>query len=337
MPLKRPIKLATKSTKRVCRAGADVLSAYGRLEDLVCRRFFALFVAIPVFGLGSTALASAALTVATYNLENYTLADRLVDGVFHQAYPKPEQEIAALRQAVAGMAPDVLAVEEMGPQPFLDDFQRELRSAGQVYPYASLVQGADADRHVAVLSKIPLKEVRRHAAVPITYFKQKEVVKRGVLEVVLATNAGDVSLFVIHLKSRHTERPDDPDSALQRALEAEAVRDLVLARFPEPAKGRFIICGDWNDTRDNRPVRALQKRGETTVGEILPAADSRGETWTHYYRREDSYSRIDYILVSAALQPLVVDRRATIWDGPGVTGASDHRPVVVRLQLEPVK
>ena len=94
-----------------------------------------------------------------------------------------------------------------------------------------------------------------------------------------------------------------------------------------------MICGDWNDTRDSKPVRALAKRGETVVGEILRAADSRGETWTHFYRREDSYSRMDYILVSAALQPFVAGGRATIGDGPGVAEASDHRPVFVSLKL----
>ena len=279
----------------------------------------------------------AALTVAAYNVENYLVADRLVDGVFRPAYPKPEKEKAALRQVIAGIAPDILAVEEMGPQPFLDDFQRELKEAGQDFPFATLLQAADPDRHVAVLSKVPFKEVRRHAGVAITYFKEKDVVKRGVLEVIFATNEGDFSLFVIHLKSRRTERKDDPEGVIQRHLEAEAVRDLVLSRYPDPAKGKFIICGDWNDTRGSRPVRALQKRGDTEVGEILRATDSRGETWTHFYRREDTYSRIDYLLVSAALRPFVPTGRATIWDGPGVGEGSDHRPVFLQLKLEPAK
>ena len=305
-----------------------------RLVGLSCPRDFWLFVAITLSGLASGVLASAALTVATYNVENYCMADRMVEGVYRQAYPKPEKEKAALCQVIAGIAPDILAVQEMGTQPFLDDFQRELKASGQSFPYTALLQAADPDRHVAVLSKVPFKEVRRHPRVAITYFGQKSLVKRGVLEVIFATTAGDFSLFVIHLKSRHTERKDDPESALQRSLEAEAVRDLVLARYPDPSQGRFLLCGDWNDSRDNRPLRALQKRGETVVGELLHAADSRGETWTHFYRREDSYSRIDYFLASAALQPFVVGGRATIGDGPGVGGASDHRPVFLQLKFE---
>jgi endonuclease/exonuclease/phosphatase family metal-dependent hydrolase len=282
-------------------------------------------------------LASAALTVATYNVENYTIADRLVDGVYHPAYPKPEKEKNALRQVIAGIAPDILAVEEMGTQPFLDDFQRELKQAGQDFPYTALLEAADADRHVAVLSKVPFKEVRRHAAVAITSFKEKDVVKRGVLEVIFPTGEGDFSLFVLHLKSRRTERKEDPEGVIQRQLEAEAVRDLVLARFPDPAKGRFIVCGDWNDTRASKTVRTLQKRGDRELGEILSATDSRGETWTHYYRREDTYSRIDYLLVSAALLPSVTAGRGTIWDGPGVGEGSDHRPVFLQLRVDPVK
>jgi endonuclease/exonuclease/phosphatase family metal-dependent hydrolase len=296
-----------------------------------------LFVAINVFCLGSSILASAALTVATYNVENYTLANRMVDGVYRPAYPKPEKEKAALLRVIAGIAPDILAVEEMGAQAFLDDFQRELKQAGQEYPHAALLEAADADRHVAVLSKVPFKEVKRHATVPLTYFGQKELVKRGVLEVIFATTGGDLSVFVVHLKSKYTERKDDPESALQRALEAEAVRDLVLARHPDPAKGRFIITGDWNDTRGTRPVRALQKRGDTVVGELVPATDSRGEVWTHFFRREDLYSRIDYLLVSPALKPFVAGGRATIGDGPGTAEASDHRPVFLTLKLDPVR
>lgn len=285
----------------------------------------------------SAAMAVAALTVAAYNVENYTLADRMVDGVYRAAYPKPEKEKTALRQVISGISPDILAVEEMGPPAYLDDFQRELKQAGQDFPYAVVLEAADADRHVAVLSKVPFKEVRRHAKVPITYFGQPEAVKRGVLEVVFATSSGDVSIFVVHLKSKHTERKDDPESAQQRALEAEAVRDLVLSRHPDPVKAKFIVCGDWNDTRSSRPVQAMQKRGETVIGGILPAADSRGEEWTHFYRRDDTYRRIDYMMVSAALKPLVADARAKTWDGPGNTEASDHRAIYLQLKVDPVK
>ncbi|WP_438482767.1 endonuclease/exonuclease/phosphatase family protein [Oleiharenicola lentus] len=283
------------------------------------------------------ATLAQALTVATYNVENYLIADRMADGVYRKAYPKPQTEKTALTQVISAIAPDVLAVEEMGTQPFLDEFQRELKQAGQNFPHTALVQAADADRHVALLSKIPFKEVKRHAEVGLTYFGQKDVVKRGVLEAIFATNEGDVSVFVIHLKSKRTERDDDPESTLHRQEEARAVRDLVFSRFPDPTKAKFIVTGDWNDTRSSKPVQALLKRGETKLGELLRSSDSHGEAWTHYFRREDVYSRIDYILVSPALFPFVEGKEAKIYDGESSTVGSDHRAVYAKFNLAPAK
>jgi endonuclease/exonuclease/phosphatase family metal-dependent hydrolase len=302
------------------------------MKSLVIRLGFSVLIS-----LFASVVSSAALTVATYNVENYTIANRMVDGVYRQNYPKPEKARVALSRVIGAIAPDVLAVQEMGPQPFLDEFQRELKQAGLDYPHAVLLEATDKERHVAVLSKVPFKEVRRHTELTFTYFDGMERVRRGVLEVIFATDQGDVSVFVLHLKSKYTERKDDPEAALLRALEAETVRDLVLTRYPDPAVAKFIVCGDWNDTRGTRPVRALQKRGDTVMGELVSATDSRGETWTHYFRREDLYSRIDYVMVSPGLKPFVPAGGATIHDGEFAAGASDHRAVWVKLDLKPAK
>lgn len=279
------------------------------------------------------ALVSAqALTVATYNVENYLVADRMVEGVFRPAYPKPESEKAALRAVIGAIAPDILAIQEMGKRPFLEELQRDLKSEGHHYPHGEVLEAGDEDRHVGFLSKFPPRTVRRHANLAVTYQGRRDRVKRGVLEVTFDTPHGELAIFIVHLKSRRTEDPGDPEGAAQRGAEAEAVRDLVLARFPDPKKGLFLICGDFNDTRGSRAVRAMSRRGNTEVGELLRATDSRGETWTHYYRREDTYSRIDYFLVSAELKPLIAGARGHIHDGPGTAEASDHRPVYLRLK-----
>lgn len=273
-----------------------------------------------------------ALTVATYNVDNYTIADRMVNGVYRPAYPKPESEKSAVQAVVRQIAPDILAIQEMGSLPFLEELQTDLRRAGWNMPHAILLEAADPDRHVAILSRIPPREIRRHADVPISFQGQRDRVKRGVLEVTFATDAGDVTLFVVHLKSRRTERKDDPEGARQRELEAEAVRDLVLARFPQPDQARFIVCGDFNDTRNSLPVRSLLKRGQVELGRLLPAEDSRGESWTHHYRREETYSRIDYFLVSPLLASAIEGASGRIFDGEGAPLGSDHRAVYLRLK-----
>lgn len=278
---------------------------------------------------------AADITVATYNVENYNLADRLVAGVFRPEYPKPEDEKAAVRQAIRAVGPDILALQEMGKPPFLAELQRDLAREGVVMPHAVVLEAADPARHVAVLARLPFKDVRRHAEVPVVLFGQRDVVRRGVLEVTFGTDQGDLTVFVVHLKSRRTERPDDPMGATQRQREAEAVRNLVFARFPDPARAKFIVCGDFNDTRMSKPVRSLLMRGERKLGELLRAEDSRGEVWTHYYRREDTYSRVDYLLVSAGLKPHVAGGRGHIYDGAGAAEGSDHRMVFAKFSLKP--
>lgn len=273
------------------------------------------------------------LTIATYNLENYGLANRVTQAGYREGYPKPEPEKRALRAVVRQLGADVLVVQEVGGEAYLEELRRDLRAEGCDYPHAALAAAADAERHVAVLSKRPLREVVTHTDLRFRYFGGMETVKRGLLEATIATADGDVTLFAVHLKSRYTDRPDDPMSTARRSGEAVAVRDRILQRFPEPRTARFLVLGDCNDTRTARPLVALQKRGKTEIARVLPAADSRGETWTHAFRKEDSYSRVDYILVSPALAAAVQGGRAKIHDGDGVREASDHRPVYVVLTV----
>lgn len=275
------------------------------------------------------------LTLATYNIENYGPANRRTESGFHKDYPKPEAEKAALRTVIRALGADVLVMQEMGDQPYLDELRRDLKTEGLDYPYHFLAVADDADRHLAILAKRPLKAVTTHTDLQFKYLGDKEAVKRGLVEATIATANGDLTFFAVHLKSRFTERPDDPMSAIRRAGEATAIRDRVLKRFPKPAESRFLVLGDCNDSRASKAATFIQKRGKTEITRLLPAADSRGESWTHLYRREDSYSRVDHVFVSPALQPAVQNGAARIYDGPGVRDASDHRPVIVVLNVGP--
>ena len=290
-----------------------------------------------MIGVGLILLFSASraetLTIATYNVENYGPANRMTEAGYRQEYPKPEAEKQALRAVLKGLKADVLVLQEMGGQPYLDELRRDLKAEGTDYPFAVLMESADADRHVALLSKRQFKAVVPHADLEFAYFGGKERVKRGLLEVTVSTAAGDVTILGVHLKSRYTDRPDDPMSAQRRIGEAAAVRDCVLERVGDPTTARFLILGDCNDTKDSKTVQRLLRRGKTDIAALLPAADSRGDSWTHAYRKEDSYSRVDHILVSPALRPAVQSGMAQIYDGPGVREASDHRPVAVTLEL----
>jgi endonuclease/exonuclease/phosphatase family metal-dependent hydrolase len=290
-----------------------------------------------LLALGLSLVHAETLTVATYNIENYGPADRVTEEGYRKDYPKPEGEKRALRTAIRALKADVLVLQEMGGQPYLDELQRDLKGEGLDYPFAALATASDADRHVAMLSRRPLKSVTTHTDLEFAYFSAKENVKRGLLEATVTTAAGDLTIFALHLKSRFTERPDDPLCAIRRAGEATAIRDAVLKKFPMPAEARFLILGDCNDSKSSKALEHLEKRGKTEIATLLPAADPRGDTWTHDYHHEDTYTRVDHILVSPALRAAVQGGTAQIFDGEGVRASSDHRPVIVTLVLEPKK
>jgi endonuclease/exonuclease/phosphatase family metal-dependent hydrolase len=228
---------------------------------------------------------------------------------------------------------DLLVLQEMGGQAYLEELRRDLATEGLDYPHAFLLEADDGQRHVALLAKKPPLAVIPHPKLTFKYFDMAAELKRGLLEIRIGTVEGEVTLWALHLKSRYTDRPDDPLSAKRRAGEATAIRDLVLARFPDPASARYLVLGDFNDVKSSAAVRCLLKRGKTVITELLPATDSRGESWTYVHRKDEVYQRVDHFLVSPGLRTAVHGGRAVIYDGPGVAAASDHRPVFVTLEF----
>ncbi len=271
------------------------------------------------------------LRVATFNLENYGMANRMSESGFRLNYPKSEAQKNAVRQVIRGLEADLLIVQEMGPQPFLDELCRDLAAEGIHWARAALAEAEDEARHLALFSRRPLVDLRIHRDLEFAYLGGRERVKRGMIEATVRAEAGPVTLFGVHLKSRLTERPDDPAASVRRAAEATAVRERIRSRVRSGEVGRFLLLGDCNDGRTSRTLAHLQKRGRTEIARLLPAADSRGEVWTHLFRREETYSRVDHVLVSPDLLPQVLGRQARIFDGEGVLLASDHRPVYVDL------
>jgi endonuclease/exonuclease/phosphatase family metal-dependent hydrolase len=284
------------------------------------------------WGLLSFSVSAETWKIATYNLANYNLTDRQIEGAFLTQYPKPEHEKTALRRVIRLLNADVLALQEIGGELFVRELQRDLKGEGVDYPYSAVLSAGDGARKVAVLSRHPFTKVGRHDDLDFSYFEGREVVKRGMLEVRFATEAGELALFVVHFKSRWTERRDDPEAEIRRGREATAARDRVLELFPQPELGRFVVAGDFNDGPTDRVVRAFTHRGDLRLSYLLPVEDSRGETWTHLYRRNHVYSRVDHIMVSQPLRDAVMDGKGLIYDRPGVLVASDHRPVLVEFQ-----
>ena len=105
------------------------------------------------------------------------------------------------------------------------------------------------------------------------------------------------------------------------------------------------MLGDFNDTKDTKPIRALRGRGRSALVDTRPAErngdnlkperaghDPRNVTWTYYYGVEDSYSRVDYILISPGLAKEWVPEETYVLSIPNWGLASDHRPIVATFR-----
>lgn len=280
--------------------------------------WFALWLA----AVGATAQAET-LRLLTWNVRNYNVCDRLVGRVYRTDYPKPETEKQALRATLRALNADVVALQEMGPSAFLQELQRDLKADGVDYPYAATVQGPDPDRCVSLLSRVPLAQVREHPVLPTA---TGESVARGLLEVEISTAGKVWTLFVVHLKSRRTTDPKDPDAAGQRRAEAQALWAVVKAS----ARPDYVVAGDFNDNARSDAMRVFtgsERANAASRPRPLNATDSRDEIWTHYYAGGETYDRFDFLVCSPAMAARAAGGRAHVADAAQVLEASDHRPV----------
>ena len=235
-------------------------------------------------------LVGEELRVASYNLDNYLVVDRYVGERWRPAYPKPEKEKTIIRQIIKEVSPDVLVLQEMGPIAFLEEFRADMAREGIYYEYFVHMEGADEDRHLAVLSKRAPKAVLEHKDLNFKYFEGREVVKRGMLEMTFELTCGTkFKLFALHLKSRYTDMKEDPQSSLRRVREAEACRNRIVERTLDQGTYNYLIVGDFNDHPSSSTMRRFYRRGKLEIGAFVTAADSRGELWTYFYERESRY------------------------------------------------
>lgn len=294
---------------------------------------FCLFIVV-----GFSDLWASSIRLATLNVRNYLPVTRRIDGVTYKNYPKPEEEKTALRTVVQSVNPDVLALQEMGPAPYLEEFRRDLRDEGLDYPYWVHLKAEDEERHTAILSKIPFRE-RKHGKLPYPYRAEDDVqhVKRGLLEIILDHEEGEWSVFNLHLKSK-LPRKGDPKSALMREMEGRTVAEKIRSLFPDSKRDLYVVLGDFNDQANTPAVTAFTDapKGEQPVAKPIDARDDKGTPWTSHWDKMDLSETVDYIMVSQAMEPYVKNNRGHIVNTPEMRLGSDHRLVWCDIDFESV-
>lgn len=270
-----------------------------------------------------------------WNLRNYSLKPAAAPSTEPPPPPKSRASISAIVQTLAELTPDILGLCEIGSRADLADLQRRLKKAGVNLPHATLVEGDDPHRHVALLSRFPLGPDAHWNRPTFELGGLPHPARRGFLDTIVQVRP-DFSLRVLgaHLKSRRIM--PDYDQAEFRRFEAQLLRtrlDQVLAAAPSTP---LVLFGDFNDTKNSPVLRAIQgRKGSPTALTALTLADHQGDQWTYHWNTTDEYSRIDYLMVNRALRPLVDRRASGIHRSTTWRIASDHRPLVMVINLPP--
>ncbi len=305
-----------------------------------CFPFQGLCAAAALAGLAATGFASENIRIATYNLESY------LDDPAGSRPAKSADAKAKIRESLRALRPDVLALQEMGSVAALQELRRSLQADGLDYPHWEHVAGFDTTIHVAVLSRFPFAARRPHTNDSFLLSGRRFRVSRGFAEVEVRVNpAYTFTLLTCHLKSRRTI--PQADEAEMRLEEAKLLREIIDARLAVNPNANLIVLGDLNDAYDSPAVKTVLGRGRTGLLDTRPAERNgdnqlnpnprfypRNVTWTHFYGKEDSYQRIDYILLSHGMAREWVANDTYVLALANWGVGSDHRPLVATFVAE---
>lgn len=273
------------------------------------------------------------MRVATWNLENL-FAPNASEAApeSHAAY---DAKIAALASTIAAIAPDVLAVQEVGPSPALDDLAAAL-------PGTWYLETADPDGRgirVALLSRRLLREVDQVTDFPAGLGpvqvddagREITGLGRPGLKATVTFGGKKVHVVSVHLKSKLLTFPggrfstsDEAERARyavyaihRRAAEAAGIRAFVTRLLAQGTSSTpaVVVAGDLNDDPQAASTQILLGPPGSEIGTLgfdRPDGGDKQRLWNvaPHIPDADRYSRnyrgrqelIDHILVS---EPLV--------------------------------
>lgn len=317
---------------------ASVKNNQGRINSLSFQNHLNLKWFISVFFIFiSSSFFAEDISVMSFNLWNYFVVEGKSSSV------KSETSRDALIQVIKKADPDIIMVSEIGGQPALDDLIGRLKKAGLNYPSGTVMYGQDRTRYIGCIAKFAPLLVRKNY--DLTYkIKPKDdsvkdfesvPVQRGFLHVVFDIDGYKLNIINAHLKSRlfHPRYNQTDMRRFEARLLKYYVNDII-EKYPE---ANILLTGDYNDLFNSNPLitlRGMDKKPETRLYDLRPV-DNEGASWTHWWKDEDSYGRIDYLLASPTLLPEINFKKNIIFHQKEYwLLASDHRPVITYIHTK---
>jgi endonuclease/exonuclease/phosphatase family metal-dependent hydrolase len=206
--------------------------------------------------------------------------------------------VEAIAAELRAMQADVVALQEVDiltrRSGFVDQPAALAAALGFHYVFAASIKWDEGDYGLAVLSRWPLTEVRRHrlTAPPPTE-------PRIVLEVTLCANGRPLHLFNHHADGREASR-DIGFTELRGIVQADVGHGMLM-------------LGDFNEPAGGPGVRSLVEAGVVDLG----AEDNTNTA---------DGGRIDYLLADRAMAPRT--SKVRVWR----TDKSDHHAVLVDVE-----
>lgn len=270
------------------------------------------------------------IAIGSWNLENLFRPGGDAGPTSQTAY---RAKLAALAGTIAGLAPDVLAVQEVGPPVALADLVAELGGGW----HTAVADPDGRGIRVGVLSRHPLTDVEQVVAFP-EHLRPVQVDDDGATMAAMGrpalrarVHAGGVVVDVVscHLKSKLLTFPggrfapkDDDERARyavyalhRRAAEAAAIRAYVTRLLHDHGPGTAVVlAGDLNDEPQAATTQLLHGPPGSEIGTggfNRPDAGDAQRLWNLASRipSEQRYTRIyqgrreliDHLLVSQAV------------------------------------
>ena len=283
--------------------------------------------------------AAETVRIATFNLESY------VDAPAPGRSAKSPESKAKVRESLLALRPDVLALQEVGSTNALLELRDSLKADGLELQYWQLLSARDTNIHLALLSKCPFVASRPHTNDSFQLDGRRFHVSRGFAEVDIAVNRDyTFTLLAAHLKSKRAL--SEANEEQMRLQEAKLLREKIDACLAKDPAVNLVVLGDFNDTKDSESTKTVIGRGKTKLIDTRPVErncdgspgsaatqlDHRSIAWTHYFSKEDTYRRIDFILLSRGMAREWVPAETYVLSLPDWGLASDHRPLVATFE-----
>ncbi|MBX3061861.1 MAG: endonuclease/exonuclease/phosphatase family protein [Anaerolineae bacterium] len=268
-----------------------------------------------------------AFCAMTWNLENLYPANSADGPKSPDLY---ERKMRNLAQTILSIAPDVLAVQEVGDPNSFADLQRRLNDK---YPYTMLSTKPDPRGiRVGFISRYPLVQAREFDSFPPEALlgvpssgggKEVNNMGRGVLKATVVLAPGVlINVVTCHLKSKlvtypgNRRSPKDEDeraketgyTLIKRTAECVALR-VYLNRLLTGNNEPLILMGDFNDGVEAVTTQILLGPPDRSLSARDKFDDIRLYNLAEYISPERRYSRlylkekelIDHICVSNEL------------------------------------